>query len=717
MESQARPLTLDSLPVPQEQGASVLLWRRFHRHMHGRYPIAIAIGFAAALAGSTFAYRYFVPTFKSTGVLQITPLTLKVLLAQNDVSSPVFDNFVDVQISFIRSRPVIAAVLNDPKWLETHPGDGPMEPDAFLRGLDIVHPVHSETIEISYTDRTALGAKTAVNLLMESYMRINGNQSGNQRIKAMQERSDQLNKELAAFNAQMSEMAKKNGPDDLKQLHQAKNSELGRLETMMMDTEINLALAESALGKSDAFSSLPPSELAATDDSLRRLLEEAQHTEEKLTEHLLTRGKDHPDVVAVRTKLDSLKRDIKLRSEVIQKYHQTGAAGKAGVLEGPPTQASIDALKLRLENLRGLYKTAQQRSLEIGGQSFEFTNLQEQQKKVRDQLTENQTKLDQMRVDTSIIGQIVVLTPGELPTRPARDQRRNMALAAAMGCFGLGFCLISAWSFTDRRLRRPADVAGAGLDVPILGTFPRVAAGKPAQALLAGAALHQTMTVLQIDPQLSAIRVFAVSSASQNEGKTDMAAALAVGFGILGKRTLLVDFDHRTCALTRFLVSPNKFADKNKAIKGLFDVLAGEKVANCCRSTPQPRVSLLPMGGNAIGRIGSLTSAQIRAVLAEAAAEFEIVLLDIPPILDGLESTLICKEVESLLLAVTPKTSDQVLHKAITNLRSAGASVGGLLFNQAASADLNPAALASEEDLRPFLPGRNGMFVEALWKP
>ena len=104
-------------------------------------------------------------------------------------------------------------------------------------------------------------------------------------------------------------------------------------------------------------------------------------------------------------------------------------------------------------------------------------------------------------------------------------------------------------------------------------------------------------------------------------------------------------------------------------------------------------------------------------MLAEAAAEFEIVLLDIPPILDGLESTLICKEVESLLLAVTPKTSDQVLHKALTNLRSAGASVGGLLFNQAASADLKPAALASEEDLRPFLPGRNGMFVEALWKP
>ncbi len=714
MESQPRRVETVSIQAPQETVAPTLFWRRLHRHMHGRYLLGVAIGMLAALGGAFAGYKDFMPSYRSTGILRITPLTLKILYAQTEVATPIFDSFVDVQINFMRSRPVVTAVLDNEKWLQAHPGQSSMEPEAFLRNLEITHQQRSELIEVSFTDGTPLGAKTGVSLLIESYMRINGDQSSNQRLQAMLEREIQLNKDMVGLGKQIGEITQRYGTDDLKQLHQAKVLELGRLEAMIMETEINVILSESALLRSDATGAMPLSEIATADEIIRRMLEEAQRTDEKLAELLLSRGKDHPDVVAVSTRLDSLKNAIKVRAEEFRKFHRSSFVNNVGVLEGVPTQASIDALKQRRDNLRGLYKTALQKSLEIGGRSLEIVNLQDEFKKTKYQLAENQAKVEQLRVDSSIVGQIMVISSGDLPRVPVKDLRRTAAAVGALVCFGLGFGLIAAWSFADRRLRRVADIATAGCDAPILGTFPRV---RPALLSWTASALHETITRLQIDPQLSAIRVFAISSALPGEGKTEMAAALAVGFAALGKRTLLIDFDQSDSGLTHHLASAAAPVQHNQSSKGLLDVLLGEKLINCCQRTHLAGVSFLPMGGNAVGRFGSLTSAQIRAILAQAAAEYAIVLLDAPPILDGLESTLISKEAESLLLAVTPSTSDRELGRALALLRSANTSVGGLLFNQAAGADASTATLASAEDLRPFMPSPNGLFVEALTVP
>ena len=214
------------------------------------------------------------------------------------------------------------------------------------------------------------------------------------------------------------------------------------------------------------------------------------------------------------------------------------------------------------------------------------------------------------------------------------------------------------------------------------------------------------MTGLQIDPQLGAIRVFAVSSALRDEGKTEMAAALAVGFAALGKRTLLVDFDHRTASLTQSLMAAPADAERIGVERGLLDVLSGVELLACCSQTQAAHVSFLPMAGNAAGRISGLTSAQVRAMLTQAAADFEIVLLDTPPILDGLESTLICKEAESLLVAATPSTSDScsASRPGPRAFPRSVARVGGLLFNQAARTDtIGPRRAGRRaEDLRSF---------------
>ena len=360
------------------------------------------------------------------------------------------------------------------------------------------------------------------------------------------------------------------------------------------------------------------------------------------------------------------------------------------------------------------------------GETIEYSSLhacrstledpKEEQKSAKERLSENQAKIEQLRVDTSVVGSINVISEGDMPRSPIKDRRRVMALGGAGAGFLFGFGLIAVWGFTDRRLSRVADIASAGIDLPVLGMMPRLHRDQPASSLHAAQSLREMLTGLQIDPQLSTIRVFAVSSAAHGEGKTEMAAALALGFACLGKRTLLIDFDHRAAGLTRRLRPVLPISDEKIERKGLFDVLAGANLAGCCVPTLVEGVFFLPLGGATAVHPGVLTSALIRGVLEQAATLFEFVVLDTPPILDGLESTLICKEAESLLLVATPRTSDLVLSRVLAGLRSAQVIVGGLLFNHAKGADLRTAT-ASSEVLQPFLPSPDGSYVDRLVIP
>jgi succinoglycan biosynthesis transport protein ExoP len=609
----------------------------------------------------------------------------------------------------MRSRPVIMGVLDSPEWHEAHPS--PMAPDEFLRNLDITHQPRSELIEVSFTDATAAGASIGVRLLIESYMKLTGDQSANQRVQRIDERSKQLAAELESLNKRIGEIGQKYGTDNLKQLHDGKMQELSRLATMIMDTQINLALSESALGKSDAFETLPPSEIASTNAIMRRLFEEAQRSEEKLAEVMLTRGKDHPDVVAVRTKLKAVRDEITSRAVAYHKFHKSSFVNNAGVMEGVPTAASIASLKERRNKLRELYDAASKTALDIGKQTREIAGLQEEAKKARERLNDNQQKAEQLRVDASIVGQILVVNTGEIPREPLKDRRKLMAGAGGVVGFCAGFLAIAALTFLDHSLRRPQDLAAAGFSAPLLGTFLRL---DPQRAVEAASALHEAVTGLQIDPELGPIRVFAVSSPLAGQGKSEMAAALAVGFAALGKHTLLVDFDHRKLQLTQTLAPVNFTRAATAAARGLCDVLAGSKLGDCLLATHVAGVAFLPMRGTEPGRIGALTSNQVREFFIQAAGEFDVVLVDTPPILEGLGATLICKETESLLLAVTPRTSDRDLKKAWRILRAAGAAVGGVLFNQAKSMDLHAITPATAEQLQLFMPGRNASFLEAL---
>jgi tyrosine-protein kinase Etk/Wzc len=209
--------------------------------------------------------------------------------------------------------------------------------------------------------------------------------------------------------------------------------------------------------------------------------------------------------------------------------------------------------------------------------------------------------------------------------------------------------------------------------------------------------------------------VFAVSSARPLARKGDLAAALAIGFAALGKRVLLVDFDHRARLLTDAWNKSNLGGDLAASKPGLEDVLAGAAVEAGCRPTAHDKVYFLPQEEQEKGHIGSLTSRRVHEFLARAAAEFDVVLLDTPPILEGLDAALICKEAESLLLTATPASRDRDVTQAISRLETAGVVVGGVLFCDASVSTGKAIDKGMAAEIAAFRPAENGSYLAALF--
>ncbi|HZM33892.1 MAG TPA: P-loop NTPase, partial [Burkholderiales bacterium] len=113
--------------------------------------------------------------------------------------------------------------------------------------------------------------------------------------------------------------------------------------------------------------------------------------------------------------------------------------------------------------------------------------------------------------------------------------------------------------------------------------------------------------------------VLPVVSARAGEGRTRIAAGLALAFAAMGVRTLLIDADLRSPSLHR------RFGVANR--RGLADLLAEREIAPaaCGRN-----LALLVAGRAGSDPLELLSRTRLREFLAAAARRFGAVLIDTP---------------------------------------------------------------------------------------
>ena len=243
-------------------------------------------------------------------------------------------------------------------------------------------------------------------------------------------------------------------------------------------------------------------------------------------------------------------------------------------------------------------------------------------------------------------GNVELAQRAGVPTSPSAPRvKRDTFLGAVMGLlFGLGLAFVI--ERLDRRLKEPADLESI-FGLPVLGLVPASDAYTPAKS--AGSRLALPLREDEAFRMLRAhlryfnvdrdVRTVLVTSASSGEGKSTVSCYLAQAAAKMGTKTLLIDADFRRPTLhTRlgFDRQPNFDA-------GLGEVLIGASTASeAIRSVPvgsqtvggssNAHLDALLVGGLPPNPAELLESGAMRELLGWAAEQYELVVVDTPPL-------------------------------------------------------------------------------------
>jgi capsular exopolysaccharide synthesis family protein len=287
-----------------------------------------------------------------------------------------------------------------------------------------------------------------------------------------------------------------------------------------------------------------------------------------------------------------------------------------------------------------------------------------------------------------------VLDPGvrvvDGATLPLAPSGAGMSFYIAIGLFlgavaGLG--LASVRDALDDRLKTVDDLENRGWS-PVLAVVPeeRVWSGNKwsqpismvQPSVQAAEAFRNLRTSFRLMAEDSNFRVVLVTSGSSGEGKTTVAANLAMSLAATGVKVLLVDSDLRSPTIaTVFSLGSHP---------GVSDLLQGKaSIEDCSVGVAGfPNLSIItsgtPVGGPA-ELIGGRWDREFTRSLADAA---DLVVIDAAPILLASESQQLSSFVDGVVLTVRSKrTAARSLAQATQLVRRSNGKVVGFILNRA----------------------------------
>jgi len=170
-------------------------------------------------------------------------------------------------------------------------------------------------------------------------------------------------------------------------------------------------------------------------------------------------------------------------------------------------------------------------------------------------------------------------------------------------------------------------------------------------------------------------KVIAVTSAISGEGKSTIAANLAIACAISGKKVLLIDGDMRRA-------SQQLIFDYDANLPGLSDVLIGGcNWWDVVLSDVRENLFVLPTGPLPPNPAEMLALPEMAELLDETQQQFDLVLIDLPPINIVSDPLVISSHVAGCLLVVRQGYSDhREIRKALASAELTGMNVLGFIF-------------------------------------
>ena len=416
-----------------------------------------------------------------------------------------------------------------------------------------------------------------------------------------------------------------------------------------------------------------------------------------------------PEISRLRGELDRARAEVQgLRRRLAAQSLESGTGpsepgvgfNRAALLRSQIADANVELQQAQSEQsqLGARIREYEAELSAVPSQTIELAQLQRERVAAEQLYVALRANLQEAQVaEQSQIGHAQIIRPGYPAAVPYGPKRlRNMVLVVLLG-LGLGCALAVAKVRLDHRVNRPDDVRSNGFT--LLGTIPdttelieedfggeeiAVVGGREVDTHLvtllnpmaaASESYRALRTSVQFSRADSVISTLLVTSSNPSEGKSTTSINLAVVFAQSGRRVLIVDADLRKPTIHKKLGLPREpglvqslFSDGSTS-EAMFHEVADDLYV-------LPAGSIVPNPSELLG------SKSMRDLLDDLRGQFDVVIIDAPPVLAATDAVLVSTQVDAtLLVARSGSTKDFDLHSVSQTLNGVGANLIGVVLN------------------------------------
>jgi polysaccharide biosynthesis transport protein len=622
---------------------------------------------------------------KSTTADQLQALTQK--------SDP-----LNTQAEILRSQQIVRSTIAAFK-LKDKQGK-PLDEDAFVKRLDVKAIAGTDILQISYWDESARRAAEVVNYLMRVYIKQNVASNKADAIAAKDFIVKQLpasEKAVGMAESQLRGFKQRNGVVALEQESTNAVDGIANLDRQIAQVQSQFAQANGRANELMAqvgVNTAAGLRLNALNQSegVQRALTELQEVQQKAAKERARFQTKHPAIDALQRQETEAKTVLRERVTEVAGAQIDVPNGRLQIGKTKQeqiatlAQAEVDRLSLiaqlrSLVNARNAYAERARRLPELEKTQRE---LQRQLEAAQSTYKTLLTRLQEVNVAANqTVGNAEIVANAESPRLPVGPKIwLNLFTGATIG-LGLGILLAFILNSRDRSVKTIKD-ANHLFDYPLLGTIPKVKQPKNGNGYTEARVLEDSFPAQEAYQILSthlkyvlsnpSVKTIVVTSSVGKEGKSTVAANLAVAMAHVQKRVLLVDADFRNPCQHHVWDLINR--------GGLSNVVVGQLSVNAAVHAVMPNLHVLTAGSIPPSAIAILDSRRMADLVESLRDRYDIILFDSPALSGTADATVLNKLADGSLLVVRPEVlTTQEAETARHFLRQSNQKVLGTVMN------------------------------------
>jgi len=680
MISQGNELEQDhetaSLAVPQRWRSS--LWSVLARR---RWIIVVSLATSLVVAGLYLLKATPAYTVQSTVLVSASSPRLLKDAAPPSQSS----NYLQTQCELMLSSPILGQAVD-----HLSPGAKKVfrdaeNPVAWLKqNLQVSLGKKDDIITVSLENPYSLEASELVNAVVDSYVAFNSEfrkDSAQELLRILQKEKVKYDQDLHKKLMEIAKFKETNGAlslqsdkgnivlqrlASLSEAHTA--AQLDRMEAEALHETVDKATAHPELAGGLCELAMRDGPIQDGEKALVELRRQEQDLLAQIQQLRQECTQEHPvlkDLLARQSELEAQR--AKLQKGLVDRLKDW--AGER-----------YEIAKMKETSLARSLEAQQAEALSLNSKAAELALLEaelDRAEKLCDVLDERVKEVDVNGDSGALnISVLEVAKPDEKPTSPNRS--RILAAALVVGLL-LGVMLALLRDWRDDRFQN-ADEVTSSLGMRVLGTIPSLPSASLKNACLdarsdMAESCRTVRTAIRFGASSSSVKTLLLTSPLPGEGKTTLAANLAVAMAQSGLRTLLLDADFRR-PMQHKLFSIG-------STNGLCNVLAGEtELSEAIRPSGTSHLDILPCGTIPHNPAELLGSDVFTSTLRRLCDSYDRIVIDSPPVLPVADARVLAALADITLLVVRAGQSRRrASNDAIAALHSVGGRVLGMVVN------------------------------------